>query len=306
MQIDIRQLRYFVAVAQELHFGRAAEKLNISQPPVTRQVQQLEDILGGPLFIRHAKGVSLTPEGALFLEEAKTTLAHLEHAVEKVRHARDGELGRLDVSIFGSAVFGRIPKIVLAFRQRYPGVKVVLHTMSKARQLDALSNRSIDVAFNRLIEPHSGLNVEELMREPLYVAMSESNPLSALDAVPFAQAVADPLILFPTSNLQGFIDQVRRMCASVGVVPNVAQEVGDPVSGLALVASGFGVCIAPESLLSVSLPGTVYRPICDFAGDASVDLSCIFRADDSSAVLTNFLDVAREICAGNHEVSDET
>lgn len=297
MQIDIRQLRYFVAVAEELHFGRAAEKLNISQPPVTRQVQQLEYILGSPLFVRHAKGVSLTAEGTLFLDEAKATLSLLEHAVEKVRHARDGELGRLDVSIFGSAVFGRIPEIVLAFRRRYPGVKVVLHTMSKARQIDALVNRSIDVAFNRLIEPHGALEIEELLREPLYVAVTEGSPLAELDKVPFADVLDYPLILFPASNLPGFVDQVLRMCAKVGIVPNVAQEVGDPVTGLALVASGFGVCVAPQSLLSVKLAGTVYRPLCDFPGDLSVDLSCVYRRDDASAVLVNFLSIAREVGA---------
>lgn len=297
MHIDIRQLKYFVAVAEEQHFGRAAAKLHISQPPVSRQVQQLEDILGSALFIRHAKGVTLTPEGALFLEEAKATLRLLEQATQKIQRARDGELGRIDVSIFGSAVFGRIPEIVLAFRRRYPGVEVALHTMSKPRQFEALHNRSIDIAFNRLVEPSAGLTVEELLREPLFFATTEGSELAKMDAVPFHEAAHHPLILFPTSNMSGFIDKVRRMCVEAGFVPDVAQEVGDPVTGLALVASGFGICIVPQSLLSVSLPGTVYRRISEFSGDLTVDLSCVYRSEDRPAVLENFLAVAREVCA---------
>lgn len=296
MHIDIRQLRYFVAVAEELNFGRAAEKLHISQPPVTRQVQQLEQTLGSPLFVRHAKGVTLTPEGALFLEEAKAMLTLLEQAAEKVKHARNGELGRIDVAIFGSAVFGRIPEIVLAFRRKYPAVKVALHTMSKQRQLDGLLNRSVDVAFNRLMTPQNGLIIEELSREPLYIAVADSSELAQMDAVPFSELGKHPLVLFPTSKLPGFIDKVRDMCASAGFVPNIAQEVGDAVSGLALVASGFGICIVPESILNVHLPGTVFRPICDFDGDLTLDLSCVYRSNEHAPVIENFLSVARDVC----------
>lgn len=297
MNIDIRQLRYFVAVAQEQHVGRAAQALNISQPPVTRQIQQLEETLGSKLFIRHAKGVTLTEEGALFLDEARTMLKLLEQAREKIRHARNGELGQLDVAMFGSAVFGKIPQIVLEFRRRYPAVNVALHTMAKPRQLESLQNRSIDLAFNRLIEPRPGLSIEELRREQLFLAVHEKTPLAQMGTVPFREIEAYPLILFPASRAAGFAERVRWMCSRAGIVPNVVQEVGDPVTGLALVASGFGICLVPESMLSVSLSGVRFCQITDYPGDLTVDLSCIYRSTERRPVLNNFLSVAREICS---------
>lgn len=297
MHLNIKQLKYFVAVATEEHFGRAAARLHVSQPPITRQIHQLEDMLGVQLFIRHAKGVTLTPEGSIFFEEARSILRRIEQARDRLKRASGGEFGRLDVAIFGSAIFGKITQVVHEFRQRYPGVKLVLHTMSKAQQYEALLNRSIDIAFNRLLESEPGLIIEELMREPLYVALPDQSPLTAQSAIAFADIADYPVILFPTSNRKGFIDKVKQMYARRGIVPQIAQEVGDPTTGLALVASGFGICLVPHSVLSLSLPGVTFRPMADPASEMSVDLSCFYRDETKPRVLDNFLTIARQFCA---------
>jgi DNA-binding transcriptional LysR family regulator len=293
MQISIKQLRYFVAVARDEHFGRAAARLHVSQPPITRQVRQLEEQLGVELFIRHAKGVTLTPEGAILLDEAKAILGRVEQAGDRLKRASGGELGRLDIAIFGSAIFGKITQVVRQFRIFYPSVNVVLHTLSKHQQYEALHDRTIDIAFNRMLEPEPGLVIEELMREQLYVAVPDQHPLAGADELTFEQVADYPIILFPSSNRKGFIDKIKHMYAKVGLIPDVAQEVGDSVTGLALVASGFGVCLVPESVLGLSLMGVTFRLLRGPAADTTVDLSCFYRDENRPRVQENFLEIAR-------------
>lgn len=176
--MNLRQLNYFVAVAEELNFGRAASRLNISQPPVTRQIQLLEQDLGVELLIRTPRGVELTQAGALFLDEARNIIALLEQASDRVKRTSEGILGRLDVAIFGSAILKHIPSIILEFKRQYPKVKVTLQTLDKARQIEALRNRSIDVGFNRMLMPTEGIVIEEIAREKLCAAVLDTGPLS--------------------------------------------------------------------------------------------------------------------------------
>lgn len=293
--MNLRQMKYFIAVAEELHFGRAAQRLHVSQPPITRQIQQLEEQLGAQLFNRTPRGVELTQAGALFLDEARYIVARLDQAADRVHRAAEGGLGRLDVAIFGTAILSYIPRVVLEFKRRYPDVKVVMHALDKLAQIEALQNRSIDLGFNRLLTPVPGIVIEELMHEPLFAAVAASGPFALRDTIALNELAREPMLLFPASRTQGFVEKVTGLCHEAGFAPVVAQVVGDGLTAMALVASGFGVCLVPESITRVSMQGVRYLPIAGMEAEASVDLSCLYREDDASPILANFLDVARNL-----------
>lgn len=291
--MDLRHLRYFIAVAEEENIGRAAARLHISQPPLTRQIQQLEEELGVRLFTRTPKGMELTQAGELFLEEARNIRSVVEQATERTQRAGQGKLGRLDIAIFGSGILGTIPRLLLAFRNDYPEVKTVLHTMTKAEQIEALRQRRITVGFNRMLAPLPDLATELVATERLLVAINEHHPLAREESVPFQALAEHPMVLFPTGARPNFMDKVMRLCEAAGFVPQVSQEVGDAVTGVALVAGGFGVCLVPESVTALTLPGVVFRPLQDAPANASIDLSCLYRADDQSPILSAFLETVR-------------
>lgn len=293
--MDLRHLRYFIAVAEEQNIGRAATRLHISQPPLTRQIQQLEEELGVRLFIRTPRGMELTQAGELFLDEARNIRAVVEQATERTQRAGQGKLGRLDIAIFGSAILGTIPQVLLAFRTAYPDVKIVLHTMTKGEQIEALRQRRITAGFNRMLSPLPEIASELVTMETLLLAINENHPLAGQAEISFRMLADNPLVLFPAAARPNFVDKVMGLCQEMGFVPEVAQVVGDAVTGVALVASGFGVCLVPESATVLALPGVVYRPIADLPEHARVDLSCIYRADDQSPLLAAFLDTVRAL-----------
>lgn len=291
--MELRHLRYFIAVAEERHIGRAATRLHISQPPLTRQIQQLEEQLKVQLFTRTPRGMELTPAGELLLEEARNIHAVVEQAAERTQRAGQGKLGRLDVGIFGSAILDTIPALLLRFRSAYPEVKVVLHNMSKDAQIAALRQRRIDIGFNRFIEPADDIANEIVITERILVALNADHPLARQPAVPFSVLADNPVIVFPTGPRPSFIDKVMNLCHRRGFIPQIEQEVGNTLTGVALVASNFGVCLVPESASKLALPGVVYRPVLDPPEDSGVDLNCIYRLDDPSPLLASFLDTMR-------------
>lgn len=291
--MELRHLRYFIAVAEEQNIGRAAARLHISQPPLTRQIQQLEEELGVQLFIRTPRGMELTSAGEQLLEEARNIRAVVEQATERTQRAGQGKLGRFDVGIFGSGILDIIPRLLAEFRSAFPDVKIVLHSLNKHEQIEALRQRRINVGFNRIITPLPDIDSELVTTESLLLAIHASHPLAALPVVPFAALAEHPLVMFPTGSRPGLIDKVMGLCQQVGFVPQVAQEVGDVVSAVALVANGFGACLVSESTSVMTLPGVVYRPLSGLPTNAHIDLSCIFRSDDHSPILAAFLDVVR-------------
>lgn len=296
--MDFRHLKYFIAVAEELNIGRAAVRLHISQPPLTRQIQQLEEELGVQLFIRTPRGVELTHAGEVFLVEARNVRALMEQAVEKTKRAGEGKLGRLDIGIFGTGIISAIPKMLQLFRDGYPDVRVVLHTMTKDEQIEALRQKRLNVAFNRIIKPHPELSSEIILREPIYLALNENHALAGQESVSFMELANHPLILYPTGTPPNFVDQVMELCRNRNFTPNISQIVGDAITAIALVSGGFGMSVVSESAINLQLPGVVYRPFHDGQGTA-VDLSCIYRKDDQSAILQAFLGVIRGFSKDN-------
>jgi DNA-binding transcriptional LysR family regulator len=185
-----------------------------------------------------------------------------------------------------------IPKLLLAFRKLYPGVKIVLHTMTKNEQIEALRNHTITVGFNRLVGELPDIKVEVIMNENLMIAINESHPFAKLEKISLKELANHPLVLFPSGSRPNFIDFVIGLCRDEGIQPQVAQEVNDVLTGVALVAGGFGICLVPQAATNLNIPGVVYRAI-NKDPQPTVDLSCLYRKDDDSPILRSFLEIVR-------------
>jgi DNA-binding transcriptional LysR family regulator len=292
--IEFRHLRYFAAVVEQGSFRGAALRLHVSQPPLTRQVQQLEQVLGTPLLLRKPRGVEPTDAGQVFYEEVRNILMLTEQAASRAQLAGQGQLGRLDIGIFGSAVFGAIPRIIQVFRERFPRVEIVLHNLDRAGQIRALRERRLTVGFNRLFEEEPDLLWEVIQTEQLNVALHASNPLAGSKDLALAQLAGQTLIVYPRYPRPSFIEHTLRLFHRRNVSMAAIQEVDDAVTAVALVASRFGVSLVTDSACNLRLPGVVYVPL-RIEDRATFDLCMIRRRDDDSRLLHAFLGVAREL-----------
>lgn len=290
--MDLREMRYFLAVAEERHFGRAAERLHIAQPPLSRQIKAIEDRLDAQLFIRTPKGVELTAAGQTLLDEVPNLLALAQRALERTQLAAQGNIGRLDVGLFGSGVLDVIPRMLARFHAERPEVRIVLHNLTKAEQLQALRERRLSIGFNRLVPQDPELVIENVLRERLFVAAHESHPLAARKRVPIGALSDLPLILYPNVPMHGLAQEVLNAMRREGARPCIEQEVEDVLTAIALVAGGFGVAVTTQSATSLRLPGVVFRPL-DSKTLRDLELSCLYRRGDPSPVLQAFLDVVR-------------
>lgn len=295
--MDLRHLRYFVAVAEEGHVTRAAERLGIQQPPLSQQIRALETELDVLLFRRKPRGVELTDAGDAFLVDARRILADVENALTKVRRTARGEQGRIVVGFTSSAPFHPfIPAVLRTFRDRHPLVSVVLEESGTADLVSALISERLDAAFIRSPAPTGeGIAVHELLQERMLVAMPGDHPLAAApDAPPIALAdlAGEPFILYRRASGPGLYDAIVGACHKAGFIPRIEQEAPRIVATLNLVASGFGVTIVPESLCAMRLEGITYRPIRAVdAPVAPISLAC--RRTDHSAAARRFVEVVR-------------
>lgn len=287
--IELRLLRSFVTVAETGHVGRAAARLHISQPPLTRQIQQLERDLGTHLFVRGARGVELTDAGMMFLEEARNLLFLADQARERAQRAGRGEIGRIDVAIFGSAIFDHIPQILLAFRRQNPDVHLVVHVMNRGEQIEALRQRRINAGFNRFVRDAPDIVAEVIITEPLYVAANHHSQFSRMRVVPLKALADEPLVLYPAHPRPSFADFLLDLCRREGFTANEAQQVSDAPSAAALVGSGFGTAVVPRSARNLKVPGVIYRPLLCADPQPEADLSVLYRLGDESPVLRRFL-----------------
>ena len=290
--MELRQMREFLALAEERNFRRAAERLHMAQPPLTRQIRALEEELGTALFVRTPKGVELTEAGQVLLDEVPNLLTLASRAKERTQLAGKGMIGRIDVGIFGSGVLDVIPRLLARFHAERPTVEIELHHLSKVQQIEALRDRRITVGFNRLFPRESDLVIETVLRERLVVGLYKDHRLCKQREITLRDMDGEPLILYPNSPLPGLAQQVASAFHREGARMNVAQSVEDVLTCVALVAGGFGLCIATESTASLQLPGVVYRPLnCRYLKD--IELACIHRRDDPSPILATFVDVVR-------------
>ncbi len=297
--MDLRDMRYFLAVAEEGHMGRAANRLHLSQPPLTRHIQALEEKLGVPLFLRTPKGMALTEAGLTLLQEVPNLLELAQQAAERTRLAGQGWIGRLDVGLFGSGVLDVIPRILAQFHQARPDVKIVLHNLTKDAQLQALRERRITVGFNRLVPAAPDISTMTVLRESLMVALPAVHPLSVLPSLRIRDLANVPLILYPNVPMRGLAQEVSDAFHAEGVPLRVEQEVEDVLTAVALVSAGFGMAVTTQSASNLRLPGVAFRPL-HSSQLKELELSCLYRTDDRSRALQAFLEVVRSFAASHH------
>lgn len=292
--LNLRHLRYFAVVAEERHFGRAARRLHIAQPPLSRQIQDLEAELGFPLFDRSRRQVELTPAGAVLLRHLRGVFDALDLAVHQARRASAGELGRVVVGYLSSLAYSGIIELIRGFRAQFPSVELSLREMSPQQQVDALKDGHIDVGFVRAPLDDASLASECVRREPLVVALPADHPLVARKRISLSLLADEPFVLFPRHRGPGFFDHIMGLCRQAGFSPRIVQE-APHLDIVSLVAAGFGVAILPESVRNIRRKGFALRPI---VGSPSADLLMAWRADDTSPALVEFLAFARRVGMG--------
>ncbi|MET7992134.1 LysR family transcriptional regulator [Amycolatopsis sp. NPDC005232] len=285
--VDVRQLECFIAVAEERHVGRAAARLHMTQPPLTRRISRLEREIGAQLFLRTVTGVELTAAGLVLLEQGYRIVALAENAVERTRLAHAGEAGALSVGYFGSMIFGLVPQVLRAFLRTRPEVRVVIERVTKDVQAEAIRDGRMHLGFSRQYPPEPDLAVRNLVAEPLYVAMPDDHPLLSKPEVRLADIQAERLVLFPSSPRPGFADEIVQLLMRTGGPSRVDAEASDIVTALAYVATAQMCAVVPRSATNVAMPGVVYVPLSDAPAES---LSCIYRATETPTLVRAFLD----------------
>ncbi|HCE9348458.1 TPA: LysR family transcriptional regulator [Pseudomonas aeruginosa] len=294
--MELRHLRYFIAVAEELHFGRAAERLGISQPPLSQQIQALEEEIGARLFERTNRRVELTDAGRLFLDESRQVLAQVDKAVLLARRAHLGELGELKIGFTSSAPFtSTIPSSIHAFRKAYPDVHLDLQEMSSRQVLKALLEESLQVGVIRPLALPDAVHWVELFREPLVAVLRADHPLAAgsEDGLAIAALAEEPFVFFPRSYGTGLYDQVIALTRQAGFSPRIAQEASEAMTIIGLVSAGLRVSILPASFRRTRVDGVVYRTLSD--PEATTAVWLVRRQNEGSPLALSFIDlVTRE------------
>jgi len=295
MQID--QLRYFVAVAEELHFRRAAERLHISQPPLSFHIKALEQELGTQLLNRSTRQVSLTEAGAAFLLRAKRILADVAEAAEEVKRISTGSAGSLRIGFTISTSFHPFFRdSVFRYRRAYPEVTVSLSENVSERQIDMLLEERLDVGFLRgRFDQVAGLTMRALTHEPLVLALHRSHPLASKTRVSPASLRTEPFISYPANAGVGIYRQILALCERAGFEPRVIQEALEPSVIMGLVAAGLGVAIVPSSLQSIKIADVVFVPLDD--PEAVATLYIAHRTNDDSPRVRAFADLVVRVCS---------
>ncbi len=302
--MELRHLRYFRTVATELHFGRAAEKLHIAQPPLSHQIRQLETELGFELFNRTKRSVALTPAGQAFLVRVEQIFQELDRAIEIGRQTSRGELGQISIGFVGSATYNILPSLLQQFRDRYPQVQIELHELTTDKQLIWLREGRIDLGLIRppIVEPD--LSTQVIFQESLVVALPAEHPLTSIEIVDLASLALEPFILFPRQFAPGLYDPIITICQAAGFSPRVVQECIQMQTIVSLVAANMGVSILPASIQAVQRQGVVYKPIQDPKLPASqliprlATLSIVWRTHDDSPTTNRLLEIALAMDTG--------
>jgi DNA-binding transcriptional LysR family regulator len=291
--MDLRHLRYFVAVAEERHFTRAAERLGIKQPPLSLQIRQLEQELGTPLFRRLTRGVELTEPGTLLLDEARQILERVERTKANVQNRALGKTGHIRVGFAGVVYFHpRVPRFLQAYRERNPGVLLSPVQGNVPDLVKAVQAGSVDVAFVRLpLEHNEAITIHPLVDETMRIVLPSYHPQARKRSVSLATLAQEKLILFPRALGPGLYDTVIAGCQRAGFSPILGEEGIEIGSIISLVAAGFGMAIVPRSIEQIRADGIVYVPIKGESPRAPISLAV--RKDTRSAVIRNFVALAR-------------
>ncbi|RYX84374.1 LysR family transcriptional regulator [bacterium] len=299
--IELRQLRYFVTVAEELHFGRAAKRLHMTQPPLSQTIFALEELLGAALFDRNRRGVALTVAGAALLPEARRLLMQADELPALVKRAASGEAGKLALAFVSSADYSVLPPFLRAYRAAYPQVQITLQEATSDLQLEELLEGRIDAGL--LLPPlpdraKGELEYLPVLNEPLILA----SPARLLELR--GRRVADlrevpplPLIIFPRAISPGLYDSILSVFHAAGLTPTIGQEAIQMQTIVSLVSAGMGIALVPQSVGNLRRPGVEYRSLTQ--STPLVETGLAWRRDNTSPVLKGFLDLMREVAVGH-------
>ena len=305
MSIDLKQLKYFLAVAEEKSFSRAAERLHISQPPLSQQIMKLESELGVRLFARTTRTFELTVAGKALMVEATELLARMRMTIDTIRQIDRGEVGRLRVGIVGSAMWGPIPSLLEEFQTKFPRVTWTLHELGPTLQYEALRAKQIDVGFWR--EPRldeddlraDNLRQELCFREDVCVAINEHHPLATQEAIELFDIADEPMLTLALDK-SSFPRYLIQCCVKAGFQPTIFQEASEPQTLLAMVGAGLGVALLPETTSRIGWPGVVFLPI--RSNPPSANLYITYTTLDDAPVVRAFLNILNPPARGDGAV----
>jgi DNA-binding transcriptional LysR family regulator len=287
--LSLRQLRYFVAVAEQLHFGRAAERLRMAQPPLTQQIQKLERELGYHVFFRQSRKTALTEAGRVLLEEAVRILGEVDLAIERTRRAGRGETGRVTLGTPPSVMLTRLPAAIRRYREQCPEVHFTLRELSTSAIADGLAAGALDIGLLREVESIGSLTTQVILREPVVAVLPRSHSLAARLRLSIRHLANEPFVLFPRRLGEAFYDRLLSCCVDAGFTPHVVQEATQWQSVVTFVETGLGVSLAPACVERFRWPGVVYRRL----PGLSTSISVCAPAATTSAPVAAFLQALR-------------
>ena len=292
--MELRHLRYFVAVAETLNFRRAAQIVHIEQSPLSQQIRNLEQELGTELFTRTKRRVALTHAGRVFLADAQAILARSEESIERARRAARGSLGALTIAYLTSMTNDFTDQVIWEYRRRCPGVALSFNDMIPATILQSIAHRTADIGFLRGIFPHEGLVVEDLGSEPLIVVLPREHPLTKQEKLTGRDLVHEPFVLVPDEGAMGMNDIIRSYCREHGFTPQLHAEGNQIQSVIWLVHLGLGISLLPASMRGLTRENIVYRELED---PPRISAKLVYRKDDDSPPLANFIAVVHSCIA---------
>jgi DNA-binding transcriptional LysR family regulator len=299
--MELRHLRYVVAVADTLHFGQAAQRLNLSQPPLSQQIRQLEDELKVKLFQRTKRQVQLTEAGKLFVEEARVILAHAEQAANLAMRINTNEVRQITIGVAGPADARIFVEILGAFGRRHPKVRISLQNMSTTDQADALREGRLHAGFLTLPIDDSNLVTETIMQQPVMIALPHNHPLATRSRVPLLALASEPHIMFARHLSPRFFDAVVDSCRDAGLSLNIVHEVDNLYTACALVAAGLGVCFVPAGIQEGRSTSIVLRPLKPALPHLDMHMALAYRRQPTCKLAQLFVDVVREVVAQRTE-----
>jgi DNA-binding transcriptional LysR family regulator len=289
--VELRHLFYFVAVAEELHFGRAAQRLHVSQPPLSQQIRKLEQMLGHPLLTRTSRSVNLTAAGEAFLQSARRTLRNVQRDIDETQRIARGEVGSLHIGFVGSGMLTGLPAIFRAYHQAYPRVHLHLHESFTSRVMEGLGDGSLDAGILRDGYPADGLNVTPIFSEPFVAVLPANHPRAKQKSISPAALRDEPFVYFPRAAGARAFEKPLTIFEQFGFRPNIVQEGSHWLSILRLVGAGLGVSIAPECVRTIASPDVVCVTLRDTNVLSSLELASL--VGESRTIVERFAQIVK-------------
>ncbi len=292
-EVELRHLRYFVAVAEELHFGRAALRLHLAQPPLSQQIRKLEEIVGHQLFTRSSRAVRLTAAGEVFLHRARRTLRTVREDLAEARGVGRGEIGSLRVGFIGSAMLTPLPAMLGRYRRKHPKVNLQLREAMSSQIMQSLLDGTVDVGFLRDGGPLPGLESETIISEPFMAVLPAGHPLAGRKSTSAAALREEPFVFFPQAAGRLAYERPISICEEHGFRPRIVQEAPQWLTLMRLVGAGLGVSIAPACVERIAAPDTVCVRLSRTRIRSEIELA--WRVGEDRTIVTTFRQMAREI-----------